>query len=130
MITKEIAMLWRPMLVGFAAIVLFGCTQANNESIELTPAAFVAANDQVVEFSVPDMFCMEGCGATVRDVLAKQPGAKDVLVDFDHKTAIVAVEPGKFDPDAAVAALVDKMFPNSKLKSDDGLKPSADATVQ
>jgi copper chaperone CopZ len=97
----------------------------------MTPAAFKAANPAVVEFSVPDMMCMEGCGAAVKDVLAKQPGAKDVLVDFDHKTAIVAVEKDTFDADAAVAALVDKMFPNSKLKDADIAKPQADnAAVQ
>jgi copper chaperone CopZ len=75
--------------------------------------------------------CAEGCGVEVKEILAKQPGAKDVLVDFEHKTAIVAVEKDKFDPDAAVAALADQMFPNSKLKSDTLAMPQADeAAVQ
>jgi copper chaperone CopZ len=109
-------------------VVVAGCAESGGD-VAMTPAAFKQANDDTVEFSVPDMFCMEGCGATVKDVLAKQPGAKDVLVDFDHKTAIVAVEPGKFDSDAAVAALVDKMFPNSKLKSNAIAQPDAEAAA-
>jgi copper chaperone CopZ len=124
-------MVWRLMHVPFIAVVLLGCNQADNSSNELTPAAFVAANERVVEFSVPDMMCAEGCGVEVKEILAKQPGAKDVLVDFEHKTAIVAVEKDKFDPDAAVAALADQMFPNSKLKSDTLAMPQADeAAVQ
>jgi copper chaperone CopZ len=124
-------MVWRLLVVSCVACVVLGCAQGDNSSTELTPAAFVAANSQVVEFSVPDMMCPEGCGVEIKEILAKQPGAKDVLIDFEHKTAIVAVEDDKFDADAAIAALADQMFPNSKLKGDSLAKPQAEgAAVQ
>jgi copper chaperone CopZ len=75
------------------------------------------------------MMCPEGCGADIKNILAKQPGAKDVLIDFEHKTAVVAVEKDKFDADAAIAALLDQQYPNSKLKSDSLAEPQADATA-
>jgi copper chaperone CopZ len=61
--------------------------------------------------------CPEGCGAKVKEILSDQPGAKDVLVDFPNKTAIVAVDKEKFDSDKALAALVDHQFNHSALKS-------------
>ena len=98
------------------AVLLVGCSQGDMPTVEITSAAFKAENPSTVEFSVPDMFCMEGCGATVKETLAKQPGAKDVLVDFEAKTATVAIDEEKFDSDQALAALVDKQFANSSLK--------------
>jgi copper chaperone CopZ len=65
------------------------------------------------------MMCPEGCGEKVKEILAEQPGAKEVLVDFDAKTATVAIESGgNFDTSAAVAALVDHGFKNSTLKGE------------
>jgi copper chaperone CopZ len=122
-------MVWRLMLISIVSFVVLGCSQTEKPSTELTPAAFVEANPEVIEFSVPDMMCPEGCGAEIKEILAKQPGAKDVLIDFEHKTAIVAVEKDEFDPDAAIAALADQMFPNSKLKGDVVAKPQADGAV-
>ena len=67
-----------------------------------------------VAFNVPDMMCPEGCGEKVKEILSEQPGAKEVIVDFDAKTATVAIgRRQKFDADAAVAALVDHRFKNS-----------------
>jgi copper chaperone CopZ len=106
--------------VVIAAAAVVGCAEQSNE-----PPQFNLTGAPTVEFSVPDMMCPEGCGVEVKEILAKQPGAKDVLIDFEHKTAIVAVEKDRFDPDAAIAALADQMFPNSKLKGDSLAKPQA-----
>ena len=47
---------------------------------------------------------------------------KDVQIDFDTKTATVAIEEGKFDPDAALAALTDR-FAQATLTKVAGDKP-------
>lgn len=99
-------------------LTIGGCTDAINQPSVVTsamPAAFNIANAPTVEFSVPDMMCPEGCGVAVEGILSKQPGAKDVLVDFENKKAIVAIEPGTFDSDQALAALVDKQFLKSSV---------------
>lgn len=63
------------------------------------------------------MMCEQSCAKKVKEILSGQPGAKEVVVDFDSKTAKVAVEKdGKFDANAAIAALVDHGFKNSALK--------------
>src|SRR5687768_711920 len=80
-----------------------------------TPATFNAAQAPTVEFALPDMMCEEGCAQAVEDILERQPGVKAVRVDFEGKTAIVAVEEGRFDAEEAIAALVDKGFDNSAL---------------
>jgi hypothetical protein len=57
-----------------------------------------------------------------------------VIVDFDSKTATVAVEEGKFDSKQAIAALVDHGFEHAALK--DGAtapasaEPASGATIQ
>jgi copper chaperone CopZ len=96
---------------------------------QLTAASFNSENAPTVEFSVPDMMCPEGCGAAVEGILSKQPGAKDVLIDFEGKTAKVAIEEGKFDEDKALAALVDKQFSNSKLKTESAKPQAADGAL-
>lgn len=63
------------------------------------------------------MMCEHSCVPTVRETLAKQPGVKDVKVELDAKTATVAVDQDAFDPDAAVAALVDLQFTKTRLQS-------------
>jgi copper chaperone CopZ len=100
---------------------LSGCAQRGGESTASVPATAVAFNVDgapTVEFNVPDMMCPTSCVAKTREILSQQPGAKDVLVDFETKTAIVAVEAGKFDADQAIAALVDHGFDHSTLKTD------------
>ena len=83
----------------------------------VTTTSFNAAGAPTVEFSAPDMMCPEGCGTKVKEILSEQPGAKEVVVDFDSKTAKVAIDKdGKFDANAAVAALVDHGFKNSTVK--------------
>jgi copper chaperone CopZ len=86
--------------------------------LELRAAAdFKSTSAPTVEFSVPDMMCEEGCAAAVREILAEQPGVKDVLVDFDAKLATVAIDEGRFDSQSALAELVDKGFMNSTLNA-------------
>lgn len=110
----------------FAAAILpfamLGCSDTVRQTSDGTtePATAVAFNVDgapTVEFSAPDMMCPESCAVKVKEILSEQPGAKEVVVDFDAKTATVAVEPGKFDPEAAVAALIDHGFDHSAIKS-------------
>lgn len=75
------------------------------------------------------MMCEEGCGAAVKGILTKQPGAKDVVVDFDAKLATVAVEEGKFDAQQALAALVDKGFDHSALATEGAAGQHVEATA-
>ncbi|HEX2475978.1 MAG TPA: cation transporter [Lacipirellulaceae bacterium] len=88
-----------------------------------TPAVFNPAGALTVDFAVPDMMCEEGCASTVKDILSKQPGAKDVHVDFAAKIATVAIDEETFDPQLAVAELVDKGFGNSALANSAKQRP-------
>lgn len=107
---------------------MLGCAQEGSnvstpDRVVAIPVAFNAAGAPTVEFNAPDMMCPEGCGEKVKEILSKQPGAKEVVVDFDSKTATVAVEMDRdFDDAAALAALVDHGFKNSSIKSADAAK--------
>ena len=110
------------LLVSLSAIAVVGCSQSSGNSVvstrgEATAVAFNVAGAPTVEFNAPDMMCPEGCGAKVKEILSEQPGAKEVVINFEAKTATVAVEKDKFDADAAIAALVDYGFEHSTLKS-------------
>ena len=117
--------------IGLAGVLVFvvGCSQSNQQSTELpkstTPVSFNASGAPTVTFSVPDMMCPEGCGAKVKEILSSQPGAKDVVVDFPNKTAIVAIEKGKFDEKQARAALVDHQFKHSTVKGGSAAEPGS-----
>lgn len=100
------------VVVSLTALV--GCTQTDIS----TPVAFDATSTPSVAFSLPDMMCEEGCAATVKEILSRQPGVKEVQVDFDAKKATVAIEEGRFDAQQAIAALVDKGFDHSALVND------------
>lgn len=115
------------VLIGIA-VSCVGCGQQGSElsstaAVESTPAVFNTGGAPTVEFSVPDMMCPEGCGEKTKEILAGQPGAKDVMIDFPAKTAIVAVEGDAFDADEALAALVDHGFDHSTLKDEAAAKP-------
>jgi copper chaperone CopZ len=117
--------------------LISGCSQQVSDNSQhaveaITATTFNAAGAPTVAFSVPDMMCPEGCGAKVQETLAGQVGAREVYVDFEAKTATVAVEDGKFDADAALAALLDHGFDHSTLKGEDGTEPQAgeEAVVQ
>ncbi len=106
------------LLVGMLAV---GCSERSigtaTTPTETTAVAFNVSGAPTVEFDVPDMMCAESCAVKVNEILSEQPGAKEVVVDFDTKTATVAVDEDKFDAQAAIAALVDHMFENSALKT-------------
>lgn len=104
-------------LVGCQSESITESTVENESAIETTPVAFNVSGAPTAEFEVPDMFCEFGCAAKVKEVLAAQTGVEDVKVDFETKRAIIAVDKAKFDPNAAVAALVDYDFGNTKLIS-------------
>jgi copper chaperone CopZ len=76
---------------------------------------FLAGCSQQVTFSVPDMMCEEGCAVKVNEILAEQPGVKRVRVDFPNRAATVGASRWRFDSEAALAALVDHGFENSRL---------------
>lgn len=69
------------------------------------------------------MMCAEGCGAKVHEILTEQPGANSVRVDFESKAASVEGEPGVFDPQAAIDALVDHGFDNSTIVANPAAAP-------
>lgn len=107
------------LLLAVLLITIIGCGTNQTASTDTTKPeaktiAFNAAGAPTVMFEVPDMVC-ESCSAAVEETLAKQPGAKEVIVDLEEKVATVAVDEAAFDKDAAVAALLDKQFPNAKL---------------
>jgi copper chaperone CopZ len=109
------------LAVAVFSVSLVGCNEATNAELSVpeaatTPAAFNADGAPTVQFSVPDMMCPESCAVKVKEILSEQPGAKDVVVDFDSKTATVAIDKDKFDADAAIAALVDHAYDHSTLK--------------
>ncbi|RIK83436.1 MAG: hypothetical protein DCC67_05915 [Planctomycetota bacterium] len=108
---------------GQSATVATSEEQPSTAPAAATPVAFNAEGAPTVTFSVPDMMCEFSCVPTVRDTLAKQPGVKDVQVVLESKTATVAVDQEKFDPAAAIAALVDLQFTNTKLAGE--AKPEA-----
>src|SRR4051794_36413563 len=114
-------------------ILTVGChglvEQSAGVSDSATPVSFNTAGAPTVQFTVPDMMCPEGCGAKVKEILSEQPGAKDVLVEFDSKTVTVAVDKDQFDSQKAIAALVDHQFSHAALKSASGApfeKPMSD----
>jgi copper chaperone CopZ len=104
-----------------------GCSDADLETSDVKFTSAKAAGAKTIEFSVPDMMCEDGCAVAVKQILSKQSGAKGVLVDFDAKTATVAVEEGTFDSQQALAALVDKGFDHSSLVDGAAVKPPAAA---
>lgn len=112
--------------------ILVGCARQPSESgvVGGEPTSALAFNVDgapTVEFDVPDMMCPEGCGAKTKEILSALPGAKEVVINFDAKTATVAIEEEKFDAAAAVAALKDYGFENSALKPHDDETESAEA---
>lgn len=97
------------------------------ETAQATPAVFNAEGAPTVAFSVPDMMCEVSCVPAVREVLAKQPGVKEVKVELETKTATVAVDESEFDAEAAIAALVDRQFKETKLLTAHTVEASAPA---
>ena len=118
-------MCFRSILVLLALGLTLGCSDGELRLPEATTAVFNAAGAPTVEFSVPDMMCPDSCAVKTKEILAEQRGARDVLVDFETKTATVVIEEGQFDADAALAALLDHGFDHSTLNGGAAAKPQA-----
>lgn len=124
----------KKVLLSIVALtLLIGCAEKSSVSTadakpEAKPIAFNVAGAPTVMFEVSDMVC-ESCSEAVHDTLAKQPGAKEVIVNLETKVATVAVDKEAFDAEAAVAALLDKQFPHAKLLATPG-KTAESATPE
>lgn len=106
--------------LALAAATLLFTTGCQSESVPqpesvATPVSFDFGDAKTAELHVPDMMCQYGCAAKVEEVLTAQAGVTEVKVDFDSKRVGLAIDETEFDADAAVAALVDFSFPNTKL---------------
>lgn len=119
-------------VLAVAALAVIGCqsqstTDTNTDSSQVSEVStFNVEGAPTVEFSVPSMHCEFSCAPAVKKTLAAQPGVKDVKVDLDTKTAVVSVEEDKFDAEAAVAALVDIQFVDSKLVTPEAIAQASE----
>jgi len=107
-------------LLIVALLVTTGCQSESvpqTDAKVVTPISFDFGDAQTAELHVPDMMCQYGCAAKVEEVLTAQAGVTEVKVDFDSKRVGLAIDEAEFDADAAVAALVDYSFPNTKMVS-------------
>ena len=110
-------------LLAAATLMVAGCqsetvtttTETDTPATEATAVAFNLDGAPTTQIHVPDMMCEIACPPAVKEVLTAQAGVKDVKIDFETKTATVAVDEASFDGEAAVAALVDYQFSNAKL---------------
>lgn len=119
-------------MLALAALAVIGCqsqttTEDNADSSQISEVStFNAEGAPTVEFSVPSMHCEFSCAPAVKKTLAAQPGVKDVKVDLATKTAVVSVEEDKFDAEAAVAALVDIQFVDSKIVTPESIAQTSE----
>lgn len=107
-----------------------GCTDSTTETTETTaaaPAPFNVAGLPTVEISVPDMMCEQSCVPKVRKSLASRAGVKDVQVDLETKTAVVAVDESEFDVDDAIADLLDLGFDGTHVAGVEPVDPAGPA---
>ncbi len=103
-------------------LLLAGCSTENvsqteapaTEPVEVTETAFNTSGAPTVKINVPDVVC-ESCVAKVKEALTSQPGVKDVMVSLEDKIATVAVDKQAFEPQEAIALLVDYQFTNSAM---------------
>jgi copper chaperone CopZ len=121
-------------VLAIVVVVLSGCVRESGDvketGVAATPVAFNVGGAPTVEFSVPDMMCPTSCVAKTKEILSQQPGAKEVRVDFDTKTAIVAIESRDFNAEQAIAALVDHGFDHSTVKSETAAAGASGSTVE
>jgi copper chaperone CopZ len=92
--------------------------------------AFNPAGAPTVEFALPNLVCDDDeCALAVKDILARQPGTEDVLVDVDARTATVAIDEAKFNSRTAIAELRDKGF-DLKLATAAEFNPAGAPTIE
>jgi copper chaperone CopZ len=119
----------RHFVVFIGLLLVAGCAEQDTDvtgGIETTAVSFNQANAPIVEFRVPDMMCPESCAVTAREILESQPGVREVLVNFETKSATVAIDEEEFRVDAALEAFADRGFVHTEVKSDD--EQAADVT--
>jgi copper chaperone CopZ len=129
-----VAYTYRLAVIGLFVAFVAGAGLSSQKTMisqeSKVPVAFNTAGAPTVEFSLPTMVCDdEECAVAVEDILARQPGAKDVLVDVEAKTAMVAIEDGKFDSQNALADLVDRGF-HLELQAAAEFNPTGAPTVE
>jgi len=107
-----------------ALLLMSGCQSEQSAAPEATtaapvttPVSFNTAGAPTAALHVPGMFCEFSCVEKVKQVLAEQSGVKEVKIDFETKTATVAIDKAVFDADGAIAALVDYQFMDTELIS-------------
>ncbi len=111
--------------IATLGLLITGCqgkhasTPESSPAVEVTPTAFNPEGGPTVTFEVPDMMCEYSCVDAVKTALGKQPGVKQVKVDFETRQATVVVDQTTFNGEAAVAILVDYQFTNSKMQKVD-----------
>lgn len=112
-------------VLGLAVLALcVGCSRdsgatATTSADSQQSTVFNAEGAPTLVFDVPGMMCEDGCTVKVHEILSERPGVKEVEVDFPNRTATIAIDKSQFDSDAAVAALVDHGFENSKRVTTD-----------
>lgn len=77
-------------------------------ALMLAPAAW--AGERTVTFTVDNMTCAT-CPYIVTATMAAVPGVANVTVSFEAKTATVAFDDTKTNPDAIAAASMNAGFP-------------------
>ena len=100
--------------------------QEDPAAAPFTMISFNVEAAPTVKFSVPDMHCQFSCAPKVMETLVARPGVKDVKVELESKTAIVAIDQERFDADEAIAALVDAQFTNTTVVDEE---TAAEATL-
>ena len=132
---KSIATLTAAFLFVSGCSFESGTLPETTSDVTTTPAAFNVAGAPTASLHVPNMHCEFSCVEKVKQVLADQKGVKEVKIDFETKTATVAIDEAAFDADGAIAALVDYQFMDSELVTDQadtlasGTAASAEATA-
>jgi copper chaperone CopZ len=128
-------LMMRTIALASILTVIAGCdlqpaATSSDVNKSARPIAFNSAGAPTVEFSLPNMVCDdEECALAVEDILARQPGAKDVLVDVGARKATVAIEGGKFDSQIALADLVERGF-HLELQAAAEFNPTGAPTVE
>lgn len=79
------------------------------------PLVVLAATPKTVTLAVQNMTCGL-CPITVKKSLEKVPGVSAVKVDFDKKTATVAYDAEKAQPDALTQATKHAGYPSTVQK--------------
>jgi copper chaperone CopZ len=65
---------------------------------------------KTVSFHVDGMMCAESCAPTVQEILGRQRGVEEAVVNFETSTATCTVDAWTFDADHAIAELADQDF--------------------